>query len=109
MRPRRFTVSGRTNMAYWKTNFRGALGRSSALLTLALATSMMGVACAGDEQAPTPPVIGQHASALQAEAWMPGVSYAAGDLVTFNGVTFEARQGHTSQAGWEPPNVPSLW
>ncbi|MBN6052115.1 fibronectin type III domain-containing protein [Nonomuraea sp. RK-328] len=41
--------------------------------------------------------------------WAPNVTYATGARVTYNGVTYECIQGHTSQTGWEPPNVPALW
>ncbi|MFI9436886.1 carbohydrate-binding protein, partial [Streptosporangium sp. NPDC052375] len=40
------------------------------------------------------------------EVWTP---YAAGDTVTYNGVSYRCLQGHTSLPGWEPPNVPALW
>ncbi|GAA3469294.1 glycosyl hydrolase family 18 protein [Nonomuraea roseola] len=41
--------------------------------------------------------------------WAPWTAYAAGARVTYNGVEYECRQSHTSQPGWEPPNVPALW
>ncbi|GAA0254213.1 family 20 glycosylhydrolase [Saccharothrix mutabilis subsp. mutabilis] len=41
--------------------------------------------------------------------WAPWVSYATGAQVTYNGSTYRCRQPHTSQPGWEPPNVPALW
>lgn len=41
--------------------------------------------------------------------WSPGVAYAAGAQVTYGGAAYVCLQGHTSQAGWEPPNVPALW
>ncbi|HWH00379.1 MAG TPA: carbohydrate-binding protein, partial [Pilimelia sp.] len=41
--------------------------------------------------------------------WAPGRYYAAGTTVTYNGVTYRCWQSHTSQSGWEPPNVPALW
>ncbi|MFK0249020.1 carbohydrate-binding protein [Amycolatopsis azurea] len=41
--------------------------------------------------------------------WAVGTTYAAGATVTYNGVSYRALQGHTAQAGWEPPNVPALW
>ncbi|MCF6476731.1 dioxygenase [Nonomuraea sp. MG754425] len=41
--------------------------------------------------------------------WQAGVTYQAGDRVTYGGATFRCLQGHLSQAGWEPPNVPALW
>ncbi|WP_195574377.1 lytic polysaccharide monooxygenase [Paenibacillus sp. 1001270B_150601_E10] len=42
-------------------------------------------------------------------AWAPGVSYAAGTKVTYNGNTYECRQAHTSLVGWEPATTPALW
>ncbi|MEV0009221.1 carbohydrate-binding protein [Streptomyces sp. NPDC047973] len=41
--------------------------------------------------------------------WVAGTSYAAGATVTYGGVTYRCLQGHTAQAGWQPPNVPALW
>jgi Tol biopolymer transport system component len=41
--------------------------------------------------------------------WAVNTFYVVGSRVTFNGATFRAVQAHTSQAGWEPPAVPSLW
>ncbi|MFB7911081.1 M28 family peptidase [Kitasatospora sp. NPDC056076] len=42
-------------------------------------------------------------------AWTPGTTYQAGDVVTYNGVSYRCIQGHTAQVGWEPPIVPALW
>ena len=42
-------------------------------------------------------------------AWAAYTAYKIGDLVTYNGVTYECRQAHTSQVGWEPDRVPALW
>ncbi|MBB5778164.1 carbohydrate-binding protein [Nonomuraea jabiensis] len=44
-----------------------------------------------------------------AAAWAPWTSYAIGAVVTYNGVDYVCIQAHTSQPGWEPPNVPALW
>ncbi|MFG1961628.1 glycosyl hydrolase family 18 protein [Nonomuraea sp. NPDC049028] len=44
-----------------------------------------------------------------AAAWAPWTAYTAGTRVTYNGVDYECVQSHTSQPGWEPPNVPALW
>jgi hypothetical protein len=41
--------------------------------------------------------------------WAPDRAYTAGTQVTYNGVTYQCRQSHTSLPGWEPPNVPALW
>jgi chitodextrinase len=48
-------------------------------------------------------------SAQGIPAWAPNTAYVAGDLVTFDGVTYQAIQPETSEANWEPPNVPALW
>ena len=41
--------------------------------------------------------------------WESGVSYAVGFKVQRNGKLWRVIQAHTSQAGWEPENVASLW
>lgn len=41
--------------------------------------------------------------------WTNGVSYAAGFKVQRNGKLWRVIQAHTSQTGWEPENVASLW
>jgi V8-like Glu-specific endopeptidase len=44
-----------------------------------------------------------------ASAWQPNVFYSVGSLTTYGGATYRCIQAHTSQVGWEPPNVPALW
>ncbi|MGW4276720.1 M28 family peptidase [Streptomyces seoulensis] len=41
--------------------------------------------------------------------WQVGATYAAGDVVTYDGLSYRCIQGHTAYPGWEPPNVPALW
>src|SRR6478672_5812872 len=41
--------------------------------------------------------------------WQPNTAYSVGALVMFNNVEYKCIQAHTSQVGWEPPNVPALW
>ncbi len=41
--------------------------------------------------------------------WAAGTTYKAGDVVTYNGISYRCIQGHTAQVGWEPPIVPALW
>jgi hypothetical protein len=41
--------------------------------------------------------------------WAPDTAYATDDVVAHLGVGYRCLQGHTSQVGWEPPNVPALW
>lgn len=51
-------------------------------------------------------------SETEVRVWQAGVDYAVGDEVAYpdaDGSFFTCLQAHTSQAGWEPPNVPALW
>jgi hypothetical protein len=41
--------------------------------------------------------------------WVQSINFNIHERAVFNGKIFEARQTHTSQLGWEPPNVPALW
>ncbi|MFD9949770.1 carbohydrate-binding protein [Nonomuraea sp. NPDC059023] len=41
--------------------------------------------------------------------WAPYTQYAVGAVVTYQGTSYTAIQGHTSLPGWEPPRVPALW
>lgn len=41
--------------------------------------------------------------------WAAGQAYAAGYKVQHGGKLWRCLQAHTSQDGWEPNNVPSLW
>ncbi|GAA0813086.1 glycosyl hydrolase family 18 protein [Spirilliplanes yamanashiensis] len=42
-------------------------------------------------------------------AWVPYTAYAVGQVVTYGGGRYQARQAHTSLPGWEPSAVLSLW
>ena len=44
-----------------------------------------------------------------ATLWAPGLALGVGDRVEHNGVVYVVRQAHTSQAGWEPTNLPALF
>src|SRR5262245_1953993 len=46
---------------------------------------------------------------VQAAEWAAWVSYHVGDVVTYQGPSYQCRQAHTSQPGWEPPNAAALW
>ena len=41
--------------------------------------------------------------------WAAGVDYAVGDRRRFSDALYKCAPAHTSQRGWEPPNVPALW
>jgi hypothetical protein len=41
--------------------------------------------------------------------WKVGVAYKINDVVMYLGKKYKCRQSHTSQVGWQPPNVPALW
>jgi len=49
------------------------------------------------------------AQAQCATAWAPGVSYSVGTMASYGGHNYRCQQAHTSQVGWEPPNVAALW
>jgi chitinase len=52
---------------------------------------------------PTPTATGAY------PAWVPNHAYTVGDRVSYAGRNYQCLQSHTSQVGWEPPNVPALW
>lgn len=41
--------------------------------------------------------------------WSPQIAVKVGALYTYAKETWKVLQDHTTQVGWEPPNVPSLW
>lgn len=41
--------------------------------------------------------------------WKPDTEYALDIRVRYGGKLYKCVQAHTSQIGWEPPNVPALW
>jgi RHS repeat-associated protein len=47
--------------------------------------------------------------ALGDPAWAPGVNYQGGTRVIYNGIVYEARQTHVSQAQYPPPGNVTLW
>jgi chitinase len=45
----------------------------------------------------------------QYPVWIAGTTYKMGDVVVYGTDIYKCLQAHTSQVGWEPPNVPALW
>ena len=45
------------------------------------------------------------------EIWQVNTDYATDDIVGYPDemALYRCKQGHTSQTGWEPPNIPALW
>ena len=43
------------------------------------------------------------------DEWAAGLSYYPDDLCMYQENEYRCIQAHTSQLGWEPPNVPALW
>ena len=41
--------------------------------------------------------------------WIAGIAVTAGEQVIYQGTTYNVLQSHTTQVGWEPPNVPALY
>jgi chitodextrinase len=58
---------------------------------------------------PAPPPATTTPPAPAASPWKAFTLYAAGDRVTFDGITYEVREAHTSLPGWQPPAVPGLF
>ncbi|MEV0565856.1 carbohydrate-binding protein [Dactylosporangium sp. NPDC050588] len=58
---------------------------------------------------PGPTATATTTSPPQGGTWAPNTVYATGATVTYGGRSYRCLQGHTSQVGWEPPNVPALW
>lgn len=42
-------------------------------------------------------------------AWAAETAYALGVRVRYSDKLYKCVQAHTSQVGWEPPEVPALW
>ena len=46
----------------------------------------------------------------EVRVWAPGQDYVLDDFTMHDGVLYRMIQPtHTTQAGWEPPNVPAIW
>ena len=43
------------------------------------------------------------------KSWNVKTKYSLGSAVSYNGHSYVCLQGHTSEKGWEPVNVPALW
>lgn len=43
------------------------------------------------------------------EHWAVDTAYALDVRVSYSGKLYKCVQAHTSQTGWEPPEVPALW
>lgn len=41
--------------------------------------------------------------------WEADTAYEADERIRYEGILYRCIQPHTSQEGWEPPNVPALW
>lgn len=52
---------------------------------------------------------GDNSGGAAAGVWAPGVSYQAGNEVSYSGKSYICLQSHTSLAGWEPNTTPALW
>jgi chitodextrinase len=79
---------------------------------LAAAVSLAGLLAASScSQSPDPssPRVDEIRAAATATEWKANTSYAKGDLVTFEGITYQCRQAHRSAVGQEPPRTPALW
>ncbi len=48
-------------------------------------------------------------TSMTTTAWKSGTSYKVGDIVVYNGITYEALQAETSISTWIPSTSPTLW
>jgi predicted carbohydrate-binding protein with CBM5 and CBM33 domain len=55
-----------------------------------------------DPPVTAPPTVAPTGDGQPGTEWAADVAYATGDIVTYNGVRFQCRQGHTSLRSWEP-------
>jgi len=57
----------------------------------------------------TPALFSVYRANTEGAEWVANEEVIAGDTRTFDGNTYECIQSHTTQEGWQPPNVPALW
>ena len=76
-------------------------------LIIVLAAMFVAISCGGEST--TSSELRQKTQAHSTAEWAAGVFYAIDDRAIFQGTEYETRQAHTSQVGWEPPNVIALW
>src|SRR5215467_9251788 len=76
---------------------------------LAIAALASGSACLGSSGDRASEASLTAAQCSAAVAWAPSTHYAVGDVVTFQGATYQCIQAHTSQSDWTPAAVPALW
>ncbi|XZG68828.1 glycosyl hydrolase family 18 protein [Chitinibacteraceae bacterium HSL-7] len=57
----------------------------------------------------TPAPVTPTPTAGECPVWTAGLSVTAGKSVLYQGRSYKALVTHTTQAGWEPASVPSLW
>ncbi len=62
-----------------------------------------------DDPATHPSAADQPTTNRRVAVGRAGHGYTVSALVTYGGHTYRCLQAHTSQVGWEPPNVPALW
>src|SRR5579871_6394007 len=83
--------------------------RTFSALAILIGTAA-GAACSGNgDNAQSGHLALSAAQCATATPWAPWVAYATGDLVSYDGVTYECVQGHTSEPTWTPDAVPALW
>ena len=58
---------------------------------------------------PKPTATATPSGSTCATAWAANVAYSVGQIVSYSGENYKCLQAHTSEVGWEPPNVPALW
>src|SRR5271155_875311 len=78
---------------------------------LPLVLAVVGLGCAS----PAGDTAGSSEQALSASQcaaatpWATWTAYSVGQLVTYDGTTYQCIQAHTSEPGWTPEAVAALW
>ncbi|GHF39256.1 chitinase [Deinococcus metalli] len=82
--------------------------KTAARLTALLALTLALGACGHPDPVASGPGLSAQAAC---SAWTEGPTYTAGQVVTYQGLTYTAIQTHTAYAGanWNPRDTPSLW
>lgn len=82
---------------------------TAAVATAVIATAGVSVATAGPPTTPNTASADIQPDASYGDPVGSNTAYSTGSVVSYNGITYLCIQGHTSQTGWEPSNVPALW
>jgi hypothetical protein len=97
-----------TNAAEWRVNTAYAINARVSFHSKEY-RAVQAHTSEGDWEPPNVPALWAKVTPTGTCFWDTQVAYAIGNRVQFGNNIYQAIQAHTSQKGWEPPNVSSLW